>query len=74
MYEKLCGVYATLCLLVLSCVDKLDFGLRARFEVVSYNSLVTSDAVCAKEVGRNFEINEWKCVIYVLESKLMPYA
>ena len=40
VYENLYDIYATLCLLVLSCADKLDFGLRARFEVVSYNSLV----------------------------------
>ena len=26
------------------------------------------------EVGRNFEINEWKFDIDVRESKLMPYA
>ena len=25
-------------------------------------------------MGQNFEINEWKCDIYVTESKLMPYA
>ena len=40
MYEKLCGVYATLCLLVLSYVDKLESGLRVRFELVLYYSLV----------------------------------
>jgi len=35
VYENLCGGNcATLCLLVLSCVDKLKFGLRERFEVV----------------------------------------
>ena len=36
VYENLCGIYASLCLIVLSCVDKLEFGLRARFKVVSY--------------------------------------
>jgi len=36
VYENFYGIYATLCLLVLSCVDELEFGLRARFEVVSY--------------------------------------
>jgi len=39
-YEKLYGIYATLCLLVLSCVDKLESGLRVRFELVLYYSLV----------------------------------
>ena len=36
VYENPCGIYATLYLLVLLCVHKLEFGLRARFEVVSY--------------------------------------
>ena len=40
VYENLRSIYATLCLLVLSCVDKLEFGLRVRSEVVSYYSLV----------------------------------
>ena len=40
VYENLCGIYATLYLLVLLCVHKLEFGLRARFEIVSYYYLV----------------------------------
>jgi len=40
VYENLCGVYATLYLLVLSCVNKLEIGLGVRFEVLSYYSLL----------------------------------
>ena len=40
VYENLCGIYATLYLLVLLCVHKLEFGLRARFKIVSYYYLV----------------------------------
>ena len=40
VYKNLYGIYATLCLLMLSCVDKLEFGLWARFELVSYYYVV----------------------------------
>ena len=40
VYKNLYGIYATLCLLMLLCVDKLEFGLWARFELVSYYYVV----------------------------------